>query len=154
MEYLIVKWLHVVSSTILFGTGIGSAFYMLVSVLSKDTRVIAHTVGMVVLADWIFTTPAIFVQPVTGLYLMHLAGYPFSQHWILLSIALYFFAGACWLPVVWLQMRMHAMAKQAMENDGALPASFGRYFRYWVLLGIPAFFALVVVFYLMVAKPA
>ena len=29
MEYAIVKWLHVLSSTLLFGTGLGSAFYML-----------------------------------------------------------------------------------------------------------------------------
>lgn len=153
MEYLVVKWLHVLSSTILFGTGIGSAFYMLATVLRRDVTAISQVVSLVVLADWIFTTPAIIVQPLTGLYLMHLAGHAFSQAWIWLSIVLFFAAGACWLPVVWLQIRMQKMAIHAQQSGGALPVRFWRYFRYWVLLGIPAFLALVVVFYLMVAKP-
>ena len=41
MTYLVIKWLHVLSSTILFGTGIGSAFYMLTTSLGNDTRTVA-----------------------------------------------------------------------------------------------------------------
>lgn len=90
MDYLVVKWMHVVSSTILFGTGLGSAFYMFATTLRKDTAAIANVTGLVVLADWIFTTPAVIVQPLSGLYLMHLAGYSWTQHWLLASIVLYF----------------------------------------------------------------
>lgn len=154
MDYLVVKWLHIVSSTILFGTGIGSAFYMLATSLRADAREVACVARLVVIADWIFTTPAIIVQPVTGFYLMHLAGYAFTQAWIQWSIALYLLAGACWLPVVWLQIRMHRMAVLAAHNRQPLPPLYRTYLRYWVLLGIPAFFALSCVFYLMVAKPA
>ncbi|MCB5186466.1 DUF2269 domain-containing protein [Methylobacillus caricis] len=153
MEYLLVKWLHILSSTILFGTGIGSAFYMLATILRKETRPIASVTSLVVLADWVFTTPAIIVQPLTGFYLIYLAGYELSQGWIIWSIVLYFLAGACWLPVVWLQIRMQKMSKDAVEKVHPLPALFWIYFRYWILLGIPAFMALVLVFYLMVAKP-
>lgn len=153
MDYLVVKWLHIVSSTILFGTGIGSAFYMLVTSLKGDARNTAGVARLVVLADWIFTTPAIIVQPVTGFYLMHRAGYPVMQGWIIWSIALYLLAGACWLPVVWLQIRMHKMAVLAAHAREPLPPQYQRYLRYWVLLGIPAFLALLCVFYLMTAKP-
>lgn len=154
MEYLIVKWLHILSSTLLFGTGIGSAFYMLFASLSRDVRAIAVVSRYVVLADWIFTSSTIVLQPLTGFYLIHLAGYPLSSSWIMWSIGLYFFAGACWLPVVWMQLRMRDMAIAAARDGGELPALYWRYLRNWVLLGIPAFFALVIIFWLMVAKPA
>ena len=154
MEYLIVKWLHILSSTFLFGTGIGSAFYMLFASLSRDVRAIAVVSRYVVLADWIFTSSTIVIQPLTGFYLIHLAGYPLGSSWIMWSIGLYFFAGACWLPVVWMQLRMRDMAIAAARDGGELPALYWRYLRNWVLLGIPAFFALVIIFWLMVAKPA
>jgi uncharacterized membrane protein len=154
MEYVLVKWLHIMSSTILFGTGIGSAFYMLLASLSRDVRATAVVVRHVVLADWLFTTPTIIIQPLTGFYLIHLAGYPLTSRWIVWTIALYLLAGACWLPVVWLQIRMRGFAQDAVKAGTELPPIYWRYLRYWVLLGIPAFLALVVVFYLMVAKPA
>ena len=153
-EYLVVKWVHVLSSTILFGTGLGSAFYMFVASRSGDARTAYFVVRWVVVADWIFTTTAIVVQPVTGLWLAHLAGFPWTSTWIAWSIALYFLAGACWLPVVWIQVRMRELARVAAENGAPLPERYYAYFKIWVALGIPAFLALVVVFYLMVAKPA
>lgn len=153
MEYLIVKWLHILSSTFLFGTGIGSAFYMLFTSMSRDVRAIAVVSRHVVLADWIFTATTVVIQPATGLYMMYLAGIALQTKWIMWSLALYFLAGACWLPVVWMQIRMRDMAQAAARDGTDLPALYWRYLRIWVALGIPAFFALVVVFWLMVAKP-
>ncbi|MGX9775473.1 DUF2269 family protein [Janthinobacterium aestuarii] len=154
MEYLIVKWLHIVSSTLLFGTGIGSAFYLLFTSLSRDVRAIAVVSRHVVRADWLFTATTVVFQPLSGFYLAHLAGYPLSSRWIVWSVVLYLVAGACWLPVVWLQMRMRDMAQASARDGLALPALYWRYLRIWTVLGVPAFFALIVVFYLMTAKPA
>jgi uncharacterized membrane protein len=153
MRYVLVEWLHIVSSTFLFGTGIGTAFYMLCASLSRDPRIVYTVVKYVVIADWLFTAPSALVQPVSGYYLAHLAGFPLSSRWILWSTALYVLAGACWLPVVWMQIRMRKMARSTLESGNELPALYWCYFRVWVLLGIPAFLALVVVFYLMAAKP-
>ncbi len=153
MDYMIVKWLHILSSTFLFGTGIGSAFYMLFTSLSRDVRAIAVVSRHVVLADWIFTATTVVIQPLTGFYLIHLAGYPLTSFWIMASIGLYFVAGACWLPVVWIQLRMRDMAQVAARENTELPAQYWRYLKIWTALGIPAFFALVIVFWLMVAKP-
>lgn len=153
MTYLTIKWLHVVSSTILFGTGIGSAYYMLLASLSRDARIAAHTVRSVVWADWMFTTTTIVIQPATGLAMAWIAGIPLTAPWLLWSLTLYVVAGACWLPVVWIQIRMRALAEHAVREGSALPARYFALLRIWVALGIPAFAALVVTFYLMVVKP-
>jgi len=152
-EYLVVKWLHIVSSAVLFGMGLGSAFYAFVASRSGDPAAAAFVLRWVVVADWIFTTTAVIVQPVTGFYLVYLAGYAPTSRWIVWSTILYLVAGACWLPVVWIQMRMRDLAREAAASGTPLTERYFRYFRVWALLGIPAFAALVVVFYLMVAKP-
>jgi uncharacterized membrane protein len=153
VDYVTVKWLHVLSSTLLFGTGIGTAFYMFFASLSRDPRVVFTVAKYVVIADWLFTATSAVFQPVSGFYLAALAGYPLVSRWIVWSTALYLLAGACWLPVVWMQIRMREMALCAVEAGTELPRRYWRYFRVWILLGIPSFLALVAVFYLMVAKP-
>jgi uncharacterized membrane protein len=153
MEYLIVKWLHILSSTLLFGTGLGSAYYMFFANRYHDPHVAAVVARYVVWADWLFTAPTIIFQPLSGLYLASLAGFPVTSGWIGWSFVLYFLAGACWLPVVWIQIRMRDMAEAAYRQGQDLPPLYRRYARLWVSLGIPAFIAMVVVFYLMVVKP-
>lgn len=152
-EYLIVKWLHILSSTLLFGTGIGSAFYLLVSVLRRDAQVVAGVARTVVVADWLFTATTVVFQPLSGWVMVRMAGMPLSTRWIAWSLLLYALAVACWLPVVWLQMRMRDLATEAAQQGTALPPAFDRYFRCWVMLGVPAFFAFVAIFYLMTIKP-
>jgi uncharacterized membrane protein len=107
----------------------------------------------VVLADWMFTTPSVILQPLTGLWLVYLAGFPLDSPWLVVSIALYLLAGVAWLPVVWMQIRMRGMAASAARDRTELPAQYWRYLNTWVALGVVAFLSLVVVFYLMVAKP-
>lgn len=152
-EYLVAKWLHILSSTLLFGTGIGSAFYLLVSVLRRDPQVVAGVARIVVLADWLFTATTVIAQPLTGFYMLHLLKLPLGTRWIAWSLALYVVAVACWLPVVWLQMRMRDLAGEAAARGEPLGADFQRCFRLWVALGVPAFFAFLAIFWLMTAKP-
>lgn len=153
MDYLLLKTLHIISSTILFGTGIGSAFYKFMADRSGDIQHIARTNKLVVLADWLFTTPTIILQPLTGLAMVYMAGHSLTSNWLLISIILYIVAGICWLPVVVLQIRMRDMAIIAAGQNQPLPQDYAKYARIWFWLGIPAFIALVVVFFLMVYKP-
>jgi uncharacterized membrane protein len=75
--------------------------------------------------------------------------------WIVASLALYLLAGACWLPVVWLQLRLAGMAAHAVAHGhDTLPMRYWRYAAYWEWLGYPAFLAMLGVYYLMAAKPA
>jgi uncharacterized membrane protein len=153
MDYLTVKWLHIVSSTIVFGTGIGSAFYMLFTSLTRDVRATAIVVRHVVIADWLFTTPTMIIQPLTGFYMMHLAHYPLTARWIYWSLILYLFAAGCWLPVVWIQIKMRGFSREADRNNSPLPAVYWLFMKAWVALGTLAFFAFMAIFYLMVKKP-
>jgi uncharacterized membrane protein len=154
MEYLIVKYVHVISSTLLFGTGIGSAFYLLATTLSRDVRAVAVVSRMVVRADWLFTATTAVLQPATGFWLVYRMGLPLSTPWLAASLACYALAIACWLPVVWLQMRLRDLAAEAARAGTALPPRYWFYFKCWVALGVPAFFLFLALFWLMIAKPA
>jgi uncharacterized membrane protein len=151
--YLMVKCLHILSATILFGTGIGIAFFKWVTDRSGDVRAIRISAERTVLADWIFTTPAVIVQPISGLAMAHFAGYQIVTGWISYSMGLYAIAGCCWLPVMWLQIRMRAIARIADEANAPLPQIYWAYSRIWFWLGVPAFLSLLAVYWLMVAKP-
>jgi uncharacterized membrane protein len=144
----------VLSSTILFGTGIGSAFYMLLTSLGRDARTVARVTRLVVIADWLFTTPTAILQPATGLYLAHLANMQLASGWLAWSIGLYVLAIGCWLPVVFLQMRLAASARVSAETGRPLSAAYWRMLWIWVALGAIAFFAFVGIFWLMVTKGA
>lgn len=153
MDYLTVKWLHVLSSTMLFGTGIGSAFYLLLATVSREARAVAVVSRQVVVTDWIFTATTAVFQPLSGFWLMHLAGgMPASTPWIAASLWLYAFAIACWLPVVWIQLRLRDVSREAAEQGRELPRAYWRLFAWWVGLGCLAFVDFVLIFHLMVAK--
>jgi uncharacterized membrane protein len=154
MDYLVLKWLHILSSMLLFGTGVGSAFYMLFSSLSRNVHAIALIARLVVIADWCFTAPAVIFQPISGIYLARLVGYPLYEGWLLQSMVLYALAIACWLPVVLIQVRMRDAAVAALASGAALPNGYWRYLALWSLLGTVAFLALMAVIYLMVIKPS
>lgn len=151
--YLLLKTVHILSSVVLVGVGFGSAFYLFCTNRTRNVQAQAVVARFVVLADWIFTTPAIILQFLTGVALAHMAGWPLSTPWIAWSLVLYFFTGACWLPVVWLQIRMRKMVEEAARENKPAPELYWRYARYWEMLGYPAFAAMMIVYFLMVNKP-
>jgi uncharacterized membrane protein len=153
MSYLLLKYIHILSATLLFGTGLGTAFHGFLAFRSRDARVIAAVGRSVVLADWLFTAPAVIVQPATGIAMAVQAGLPLTTGWIALTFALYAMVGVCWLPVVWLQIQLRAMGRASQLAGTPLPERYFRFLRYWFLLGWPAFIGVLAIFYLMVLKP-
>jgi len=152
MTYTLLKTLHILSLVLLFGTGLGSAFYKWMADRSGNVAHIAVTNRHVVLADWIFTTPTVIFQPLSGLWMVSLLDLPLTTPWIAASLLLYVVAGVCWLPVVWLQLRMQKIAALAFAHAAPLPASYWQLARWWFWLGVPAFTAMVLVVTLMVFK--
>lgn len=152
--YLLTKWIHIVSSTILFGFGAGTAWYFWRAHLTRDPATIASVGRMVVSADWIFTGTSGVVQPASGLLLAHLVGYSLVDSWLVASYALYVLAFACWAPVVALQIKSQRLAQAAAESGTPLGPDYDRAMRRWFVLGWPAFIGLMAVFWLMIAKPA
>lgn len=150
---LVVKWLHVLSSTVLFGTGLGTAFFLWSAHLTGEPRTIAAVARITVRADWLFTATSGVVQPLTGFMLVHGYGHDLTSTWLLWTYALYVVALLCWLPVVRLQMEMRDLASKAATDGTPLPPRYHRAARTWFTLGWPAFIGLLGVFYLMLAKP-
>jgi uncharacterized membrane protein len=150
---LIVKLIHVLGATVLFGTGLGIAFFMWMANRTRDAALIAHTAATVVIADALFTATAVIVQPISGALLASASGYSFRESWMVASLLLYALVGACWLPVVWIQGRMRDVARTAARDRSALPARYHRLFSMWFVLGWPAFAGVIAIFGLMIFKP-
>ena len=151
--FLVLKFLHIVGATVILGTGAGIAFFMLAAHRDRDPAFVAKTAGVVVTADAIFTATAGVAQPVTGCLLARESGYTTADGWIVASIALYVLAGAFWLPVVWIQIRLRDLARAAVAAGQPLPRAYHRWFRVWFAFGFPGFGAVMAIFWLMIAKP-
>jgi uncharacterized membrane protein len=108
----------------------------------------------VVLADTIFTAPSVVLQPLTGIWLIWYGGYDWTEPWLLLTYAIYVMVGACWLRVVWIQLQLRKILGRCLKTGEVPPDRFHHLFRQWMILGCPAFAGLVIVFFLMVMKPA
>jgi uncharacterized membrane protein len=152
--YLVLKTVHVISATILFGTGLGIAFYFLMGLRSGDTTAAYFAARTTAIADMLFTLTAGIVQPLSGFAMVHIAGIDPWSRWLVWTYALYALALACWLPVVWIQLKVRDMLGTRMRGEALDEDHLRRYFHTWFVLGWPAFVGLVAVFWLMVAKPA
>lgn len=151
-SYLLLKMIHILSAVIIAGTGTGIAFFMFMANRSKDIATIAITARHVVLADWIFTAPAVVVQLVSGVLLMMKLGYSFTSMWFFLVMILFVFIGFCWVPVVIIQYKLRAISEASLIT-GKLDPKFKKMMQLWTSLGVPAFAAILVIFWLMVFKP-
>ena len=153
MSYLLLKYLHIMGACVLFGTGLGIAFFMFSAVRTKDVQAIAATSQIVVKADYLFTLTAALIQPLTGALLVWQAGYEFLDLWIAVSLALYIIIGLCWIPVVFMQLEMAKLAQSSANNESTLPTRFFQLYRRWFILGWPAFISMLTIFALMIFKP-
>lgn len=150
--YLLLKLVHVLSATVILGTGSGIAFFMLKAYISKDMATIKNVSQFVVLGDWIFTMPAVIIQFITGILLMMQLNYSFTSRWFMMVIGLFLFVGLCWLPVLYLQYQFRNITSRLQPED-IIPNRFHHYMRIWILLGVFGFSGVVVIYYLMVFKP-
>ena len=136
----------------MLGAGAGSAFYVSRAHREGNLHAIRFVLKNVILADWLFTVPPIALIPVTGVWMMRLKGYAFSDLWIWLSLTLFVIAGLCWVPAAFFQYKMKALAESALDKE-RLPATYWKFERLWRVLGVAAFPAMLVIFTLMIFKP-
>lgn len=148
-----LRWAHVIGACVLLGTGAGIAFFMLLAHRTRDPHIIAHVANSVVIADALFTASAVVAQPVTGVLLARSLGWPLTEGWIAVSLALYVLTGLFWLPVVWIQIRLRDLAREASRSRSTLGADYERLFRIWFACGIPAFAAVLAIIWLMLTRP-
>lgn len=151
--FFLLKTVHILTAAILFGTGIGIAFFFWMGCRDTDDRGTYFASRITVFADWLFTASAGIVQPLTGLLLIRVAGHDPFAPWLLITYGLYALAFICWVPVVILQRGIRDQFAARPGGAAFDQALFERRRRLWFWLGWPAFIALVIVFHLMVAKP-
>ena len=151
--YFLIKYLHVLGAMVILGTGTGIAFFMLMAHRSRDAAFIARTAAVVVIADALFTLSAVILQPITGGLLMMLSGTSITEHWLLASLVLYVVTGLCWVPVVFMQIEMRDLARKAVESREPLPPRYLTLFRRWFAFGFPGFGSVMLILWLMIAKP-
>jgi uncharacterized membrane protein len=151
--YFIVKYLHVLGAIVILGTGTGIAFFMLMAHRSGDPAFIARTATTVVTADMLFTLTAVLLQPVTGGLLMALSATTLAERWLVMSLGLYAVAGLFWIPVIFMQIEMRDLARVALAQRQPLPPRYFALFRRWFGFGIPGFGSVMLILWLMVAKP-
>jgi uncharacterized membrane protein len=151
--YFIIKYLHVLGAIVILGTGTGIAFFMLMAHRSGDPAFIARTAATVVIADMLFTATAVVLQPVTGGLLMMLSSTSFGEQWLATSLALYVVAGLFWIPVIFMQIEMRDLAGAAVALNTPLPRRYFALYRRWFMFGIPGFGSVMVILWLMIAKP-
>ncbi len=155
MDWLeVIRVLHVLGACVLIGTGSGIAFFMVMAHRSADPHFIARTAATVVIADMLFTATAVVAQPLTGFVLARTLGWPITDGWLALSLVLYVVIGLFWLPVIFIQIGMRNEARLSVRSGTGLTARYQRLYRIWFACGIPAFAAIIVLLWLMVARPA
>jgi uncharacterized membrane protein len=151
--YFAVKYLHVLGAIVILGTGTGIAFFMLMAHRSRDAAFIARTAATVVFADMLFTLTAVVLQPVTGGLLMVLSATALAERWLLTSLGLYAVAGLFWIPVIFMQIEMRDLAEVAATQREPLPPRYFALFHRWFGFGIPGFGSVMIILWLMIAKP-
>jgi uncharacterized membrane protein len=149
---VVAKALHVLGAVLFLGAGLMTAWYKVRADRSGDLRIVAWCQREIVRADWLFTLPSALLLPATGALLVRGYRLPWSTDWVLAGLAGYVAAGALWLPAVWLQLRMRALADAALRDGTALPPAFHRLNRVWLALGAPAFLIAAATVWFMVAK--
>ena len=151
-----LKAAHVLSAAVIFGTGLGIAFFTWFGYRSAmragALEALRSTLRLTVIADACLTAPAVVFQALSGVILMNAYGWPHLSAWSLAVWSLFLLAGACWLPVLVIQAKLARLSREA-ASTAALPPAFHRLFRGWFALGTLAFAAVIAIYWLMLAKP-
>lgn len=147
MPYLLLKLIHILSATIMIGTGLGSAFYLYFTYKKSSITTLREVLKLVILADAVFTAPSVIIQLITGIWLSEITGLTYSRwFWIVISVS--FVVLILWLRAAFIQVKL----KKLIFNEDQLPEKFHYWMDIWFYLGIPSFIGSIFLYYLMVYK--
>lgn len=148
MSYQLLKMIHILSATIMIGTGLGSAFYLFMTYKRGSVQAIKEVVKLVVLADTNFTFPSVVIQIITGIGLAERMNLTYSKwFWVVIGVSVLVFG--TWLKAVFIQFRL----RKIIEEREELTPEYHRLMSHWLYLGVPSFLASIYIYYLMIYKP-
>jgi uncharacterized membrane protein len=152
MLYLSLKYIHIIAAIFLFGFGMGSYLYLIAASRTGNPQVIAHVARMVIRFDTWITTPAGFIQILSGALMARVAGMPMTTDWVMTSLIIYLCIGAIWLPVLRLQTRLHVLSSAAAASGQGLDGEYRTVYRKWFWMGVVGFSGMFVIVLMMVMK--
>ena len=147
-----IRLLHIVSSALMFGVGVGAFWFMVTAARSGNPAAIAVTTRNAVRAEWFIAAPVALIQPTTGYLLMLQLGYSLHSSWFAAVATLYIITGMSWVYLVKAELKMRGLAT-AHSTSVALPDEFGVLFRRWTWLALGSFAGVLGIFWLMVFRP-
>ncbi len=151
--YFILKFLHILGAIVILGTGAGIAFMMLQAHRSGDGAFIAATANASLAATALLTVGAMLLQPFTGGLLMEMSSVSAAEPWMIASLILYALASLIWLPVLFMQIEIRSLTRNAVADRAPLPPRYHTLFRRSLVLGTLGFGAMLAILWLMIAKP-
>lgn len=147
MSYQLLKLIHILSATLMIGTGLGSAFYLYLTYKKAQLSTVRDVLNLVIFADLIFTTPSVFIQIITGVMLSNVIGLTFTNwFWVVISVS--FIVFVLWVRAAFIQVKL----KKLIANETEIPEKFHQLMKVWFYLGIPSFLGSIFIYYLMVYK--
>ncbi len=148
MSYQFLKLIHILSATLMIGTGLGSAFYLFFSYKNAKASTIKDVLKLVVVADSIFTLPSVIIQLITGILLSNLMSLLFTKwFWIVSGVSVIVLV--LWIIAVFIQYKL----KRLLEEKEEITPVFHALMKQWYYLGVFSFLGSVFLYYLMVYKP-
>jgi len=148
MSYFILKLIHILSATVMIGTGFGSAFYLYFTYKNTQASTVRDVLKFVIIADKIFTLPSVIIQLITGWLLADLMSMLFTV-WFWVVICVSAVVLLLWIKAAFIQIKLRKIILE--ENE--ISKRFHRGMTEWFWLGIFSFLGAIYLYYLMVYKP-
>ena len=153
--YLGLKFIHVLAVIIFIGNISVGILWRTIGDGIRDPRIIAHTMKGILLADKLFTIPAIVVLLLAGFATAGIGHLPIlGTGWILWSLILFIVSGVAFGPVARSQRQMLAVAQAALTSGVMNWDDYARYARVWTVAGTIALVLPLIAVAFMVIKPA
>lgn len=114
-HFTALKTLHMVITAVLFLCALGVAGWVVRGRLAGDATIQRRTLQRPWLFAWIVMGLCLALLPVSGWWLVHYAGWPLGQTWLLGGALLYMLGTVSWL---WLVARLNRLRSEGVSANG------------------------------------
>jgi len=152
--YLALKFIHVLAVIVFVGNISIGILWKNIGDVTRDPRIIAHTIKGILLADKIFTIPAVIVLVIAGVGAAQVAHLSIlGTGWILWSLILLIVSGIAFGPVGRAQRQMLSVAQAALTSGVMNWEDYAASGKVWTITGLVALILPLIAVALMVTKP-
>lgn len=153
MLYDLAKFLHVTGVAMLMGNITVTAIWKFFADRDGRPEVLGFAQKLVTYTDWSMTFWGVILLMASGYYMAISADFNLRQGWLFWSQVLFVLAGMIWLLlIVPIQMKQARLAKAFSAAD--VGEEYRALSKRWLVWGLTSTVPLVIVTWLMLAKPS